>query len=592
MASLFSLQKIYSTLKDSANSWLSSQNSDAQQLSANIEYMKYAMGGVFAPVIEYVVGLVYQLMKAIQSVVYAFSGINIFAKSTASSMNNTAKSASKVNKSLGGIHSDISNVSGSDNSGGSGAIAPNMDLSQIDNSYINITNLIKDGNWSSIGSIIGDKLNNAMDNIPWAKIQNVAKNIATNIAKFLNGFIANTNWNKVGNTFAQGINTIIYFGHDFITTFDWIELGKSIADGINGLFLNIDWAIAGQTFGEGVKGVLGTISTTISEIDWCQIGENIWTYLANIDWNEIVRRLAETIGMALGALSELLAGFFIDAIHGVWNFFNGEIEECGGNVVLGILKGITDAINGIGEWLYENLVKPLVEGFCELLGIHSPSTVFEGFGKNIIEGLFNGIQSLINKLSEIWGQIKENIINVFNSIKEKVTNIFYEMKNKIADIWNGIWNSIKTVINWILTGIENMGNGVVDGVNAVIRALNRIRFKMPDWLGGAEFGFNIQTLNRISIPRLAKGNVAYSETMAIFGEYSGASTNPEITTPQNIMRETFEDVLSNRELNNKNISRGELKQLVIQFGSTKVALEIERLLQQARRQNGTVSVTI
>ena len=98
VASLFSLQKVYSTLKDSANSWLSSQNSDAQQLSANIEYMKYAMGGVFAPVIEYVVGLVYQLMKAIQSVVYAFSGINIFAKSTASSMNKTANSASKVSK--------------------------------------------------------------------------------------------------------------------------------------------------------------------------------------------------------------------------------------------------------------------------------------------------------------------------------------------------------------------------------------------------------------------------------------------------------------------------------------------------------------
>lgn len=49
----------------------------------------------------------------------------------------------------------------------------------------------------------------------------------------------------------------------------------------------------------------------------------------------------------------------------------------------------------------------------------------------------------------------------------------------------------------------------------------------------------------MNLPRLAKGNVAYDETLAIFGEYSGASNNPEITTPQNIMRDTFEDVLSN-----------------------------------------------
>ena len=56
----------------------------------------------------------------------------------------------------------------------------------------------------------------------------------------------------------------------------------------------------------------------------------------------------------------------------------------------------------------------------------------------------------------------------------------------------------------------------------------------------------------MNLPRLAKGNVAYDETLAIFGEYSGASNNPEITTPQNIMRDTFEDVLSNYGGNSNN----------------------------------------
>lgn len=40
---LFSLRSIYSALSSSANAWLSSQNAQAKQLSANIEYLKYSV---------------------------------------------------------------------------------------------------------------------------------------------------------------------------------------------------------------------------------------------------------------------------------------------------------------------------------------------------------------------------------------------------------------------------------------------------------------------------------------------------------------------------------------------------------------------
>ena len=42
-AALFSLRSIYSTLSGCAQSWLSSQNAGAKQLSANIEYLKYSV---------------------------------------------------------------------------------------------------------------------------------------------------------------------------------------------------------------------------------------------------------------------------------------------------------------------------------------------------------------------------------------------------------------------------------------------------------------------------------------------------------------------------------------------------------------------
>jgi len=93
---LFSIRGIYGALSNSASSWLSSQNAGAKQLSANIEYMKNAMGSALAPVIQFVTNLVYKLMKAIQSVVYALTGVNIFAKASASSMGNVASNAKKA----------------------------------------------------------------------------------------------------------------------------------------------------------------------------------------------------------------------------------------------------------------------------------------------------------------------------------------------------------------------------------------------------------------------------------------------------------------------------------------------------------------
>lgn len=599
-AALFSLRGIYSVLSNCAQAWLSSQNSGAQQISANIEYMKYAMGSALAPVIQFVTNLVYQLMRAIQSVAYALTGVNIFAKATASSMKSTAGSAKQASKSLAGVHNEINNISDNDNnSGGGGSIGPNMDLSEMDNTPNSIVEAIKNGDWYQVGATIGQKLNEAMDSIPWDKIQNGAKKIGTNIAQFLNGYIAKTNWKQVGNTLAQGINTIIYFAYSFVMTFDWKQFGIAIGDSINGFFENVDWAIAGQTLSDGVRGILSTVSNAISEIDWFMIGESIWDFLVNIDWNGIIADLASIIGKLIGALSQLLAGFLIDAVIGVSDFFGGEIEECGGNIVLGILKGIGDAMIGIGIWLYENLVKPLVDGFCELLGIHSPSTVFEEFGQYIIQGLFNGIESLVESIKQIWKNIKETaeeifnaigeflkntwqgicnvatniwngiktaisdiiegikktISNVLNGIKTIWNNIWNGLKKTVSNIFNGIWNTIKRVVNSILGAVESMANGIVNGVNAVIRVLNNLRFEIPDWvpgMGGKTFGFNINTLNTVSLPRLAKGNVAYSETMAIFGEYSGASNNPEITAPQNILKETFDEVLLSHEWNSNN----------------------------------------
>lgn len=592
---LFSLRGIYSILSNCAQSWLSSQNAQAKQLSANIEYMKYAMGSALAPVIQFVTNLAYQLMKAIQSVAYAMSGVNIFAKATASSMNKTAGSAGKASKSLAGVHNEINNVS--DNSNGSGATTPSIDLSKMDNTSNTITDAIKQGDWNSVGTIIGEKINEAMTKIPWDKIQNTAKKIGTNIAQFLNGFIATANWKQVGNTLAQGINTAMYLGQSFVETFKWENFGRAVGDGLASFIKNIDWKALGDTLSSGIKGIFDTITGFFETFDWSVVVNGLLDFVKGFDWNGVSDAIFKALGSACASLVNL--GMVIgekinEALDSAKEFFREKIKECGGNVVEGIFKGIIDALINLGQWITDHIFKPFIDGFKKVFGIHSPSTVMAEQGKFIMQGLLNGINSLVNNVKQIWENIKGTVVQKFTDIKNSISNIWQQVTNKTSETWQniknkvkegaqGAWNGITSIFgnipNWfrdkfsqawqavknvfstggrifdgikegILIGLKSIVNAIIYGINKVIstpfNGLNSALRKIRDVniMGLTPFSW-ISTIQVPQIPRLAKGNVAYDETLAIFGEYSGASNNPEITTPQNIMRDTFEDVLSN-----------------------------------------------
>lgn len=483
---LFSLRGIYSLLSSSAQTWLSSQNVGAKQLSANIDYMKYAMGSALAPVIQFVTNLVYQLMKAIQSVAYALTGVNIFAKASASSYSSMAKSAGKAKdatKQLAGVHSEINNVQTNKSGSSGGAGTPSFDLSGLDNTPNSIIDAIKSGNWYEVGSIIGQKLNEAMDSIPWGKIQDGARKIGTNIAQFINGFIATTNWNQVGNTFAQGLNTIIYFGYSFITTFNWGNFGQAIGNAINGFFQNVDWAVAGQTLSDMIKGILDIGITALKSFDASLVANAIVEFITNVDWLGVagkaielaLRALVEAfvvfpvqLGMAIG---EKLKEGIDTAVQSVY----GKIKENGGNVMLGLLEGIAEIGDNIGQWVVDHIFQPFIDGFKEIFGIHSPSTVMAEMGGYLVEGLKNGISDLWNRIKAPFVEFGSNISNKFNEIKGNITNwasntkttVFNwgsSVKSKVSECWSNasstVKNKVDTLKNSISTGLNTAKNSV------------------------------------------------------------------------------------------------------------------------------------
>lgn len=493
-AALFSLRSIYSTLSSCAQSWLSSQNAEAKQLSANIEYMKYAMGSALAPVIQFVTNLVYQLMKAVQSVAYALTGVNIFANASARAFKNAQKQAKNTSKQLSNVHSEINNV-GDHNSNTS----PNVgDMSKL-NPTNSLLDAIKNGNWYEVGSIIGQKLNEAMNSIPWDKIQNTAKKIGTNIANFLNGFIATTDWKQVGNTVAQGINTGIYFAQSFVHTFNWSGLGSAVANAINVFFKNTNWGALGDTISTGIKGALNGITAFFKDFDWSPIVQGLIDFCKNIDWNGIVDSMFEMLGSAFASfvnLGMIIGEKINEALEWSKEFWQKEIEDCGGNIVQGILKGIIDQTLMIGEWIYDHIFKPFIEGFKNAFGIHSPSIVMEEQGNFIIEGFKNGLLGIWDKVKQPFIDFKNNVTNKLTEIKSNISNWSSntkttisnwgnDVKNKVSSAWSNVSqnvsSSVNTLKNNISTGLNNAKSTVSSWGDSIKNTFSNLGRNASTW---------------------------------------------------------------------------------------------------------------
>jgi hypothetical protein len=453
---------------------------------------------------------------------------------------------------------------------------------------------IRAGDWEGVGKLLGERVNSAVEKINWGKIQTKVNKAAKNAAKALNGLVEGVNWKKLGNAVGEGINTV--FGgmytflstvdwnaigesvadflnggiestdwdligrtfaakwnalidtvYGFVTTFDWSGFGESVGESVNAWFDEIDFAKAGETLGETIKGILDTGIAFLQTVDWQGIGEKVWTFISSIDWSGIISRVFELIGSLIGSLVSLLWGFIKTAVYAVRDYFSEKFEECGGNVIDGLLKGIGDAVKSIGSWIKENIFNPFIDGFKKCFNIHSPSRVMDEQGGLIMDGLLGGITSkistVIGKFKSILKKIKEVFKNIPTWFKEKfsaawdkikevfdlsaVKKHFGAIKDKITEIFGGLKDALKEPLNW-----------VIDLLNKCIDGLNTLSIDVPDWVpgfGGSSFGFNIP-----EIPRLATGGLATAPTLAMVGDNPQAQTDPEAILPVSKLQEMLD----------------------------------------------------
>lgn len=320
-----------------------------------------------------------------------------------------------------------------------------------------------------------------------------------------------------------------------VDIFKWLVENPIVAEIILGIAVAIGVLSTAYGIWATVTGVLTAVSTAlnIAILPLIAIIVGIIAVIALIvvaimNWDTIIKALKDTwewIKQKAIEIWNAIADFFknlwqkiCDTVKTVWN----EIKEFLSNLWNGILNIVKTVFNAVATFF---------------------SNIWNGI-KNVVSTVWNAITSII---SNVINGIKNTISNVLNTIKNIWNNIWTTIGNVVKNIWNGIWTGIKNVINSILGGIERFVNGTIKGINKLLSGISKVANAVGSLIGLNPISLQIST---ISLPRLAKGGVLTEATTVLAGEYSGAKTNPEIVTPQNIMRDTFEDVLSNYSGNN------------------------------------------
>lgn len=204
---------------------------------------------------------------------------------------------------------------------------------------------------------------------------------------FINGLM-----NSVKEIFQSGWEAVKGF---FVDAWDAI---KSAWDTAVDFFAGIGEGI--QAAFEAVASFLGDAFSAawdlVSSVWGAAVGffENVWDGISGVfsavsDWfGEKFSAAWDAVCSAWDGAVDFFSGV-LDNILGVFGSIWDKFKEIGGNIVDGIKNGISNAWNSFMSWL-DSKVGGIVQGVKNMLGIHSPSTVFAGIGENMALGLASG----------------------------------------------------------------------------------------------------------------------------------------------------------------------------------------------------------
>lgn len=479
---IFSIRSAYSAVRMAVNEYLAVN----ERLKGQIETLKAGFGQVLGPAIEWIINLLMRAVQAVNTFVYALSGINFIAKANEAALKKQGKAASDTKNNLAGFDEQTK----LSDSSGSGSTAGNLDatIGELSNFAENLKAKILAGDWYGAGILAGEKLVDGIESFDWAKVGE-----------------------KIGEILGGALSFVLGFAVSFDPT--------TIREGLSKFFSSAFTAITEE----------------IQKIDWYEVGENLLDYLLlGLAWlnpfsaiaslfftpndEELTRSTSELLGAIIGGLAAAIVGLgtrIEELATQLWDSFKSYFDDyvdwggTGEDIAVGLLLGIIDALANVGQWIYDNIWIPFRDAFKKAFGIHSPSTKMAEFGVYMMEGLKNGITSAISRVTnackEIWNAIKSVFSSVGTWFKDTFSNAWQKVKDvfstggKIFDgIKDGIASTFKTIVNGLIGGINKVIAVPFNTINGMLNTIRGISI-----LGVSPFK-GLWSYNPLSVPQIPK----------------------------------------------------------------------------------------
>lgn len=488
--------------------WMGSAALSSATLRAALGNLQGAASTAATPLLQAILPALTAIANAAATAFYYIAQLVSFltgksigaSQSAAKAMGKYAKAAKSAGSAADGALAkfDELDVLDKNSGGGAGAITPNYDFN-TDNPFLDeIMQAIKDGDWYGVGQLIGEKLRDSLNAIPWPDIQDKARAWATNIANCINGFIEVPGlWEAIGHTVAQGLNTALIFAdtlmqgihwdslgagiarglttavaeldwpllgrvltdgmraailtlYSFVQTYTgWADLGNSIAACINSAIANIPWMEAGLGLSGFVVGLLHTLIATVQGTDWTALGQNIVSMVSAIDW------------VGLFSAMGTLAIDVLQAINGIlgqvdWGAVGQKIMDCIEAVDwAGILSQLGEIINNNWPLLLAILgaaLLPQISTFILSTLLGAVLNTLAVFIASVVASIGLWPLLLVAAVSVILAAIIETLRKHGDDIRagvdkfgETIADIIRSAGEKVKEIWNGLWLTVKLI---------------------------------------------------------------------------------------------------------------------------------------------------
>lgn len=445
---------------------------DLRQLGASLTTAFEPILNVVTPILDYLIQKLVAATNALAQFFSALTGKKFYTKAIrqnkdyTDSLNSAAKAAKNLTTGIDELNilSDDKSGSGSN----SGADGSGYETDAVADKYKDLAEMVKDAwadaDFTEIGRMFGEKLKEALENIPWDGIKATLRKIAKSIATFLNGFLETPGlFTEIGVTIAQAINSAFEFVDSFVENFHWSSLGTAIADLIIGALDTLDWTLINKTAKGLAQGIVDAINAALQTEDlWKKIGTAISntinsaitfakTFVKGLDWASLGTAIGNLLGNAIAGIDydgigETFAGFVNGVFTAVLNFSKTFPWT---DIAKNFASGVNTALKNI-DW---KTVKDGFDSFCSGLGSNLNTAITNIDWELVGTTLGNSIKTLFSGIGKFLAKIDF----------KKIGSDFASAINKAVKTIN--WKDAGGTINSLITGVCTLINTLIDEVD-------------------------------------------------------------------------------------------------------------------------------